>query len=99
MLTELERELLDALKEALMPVEMYRAYGWSDRARVIPKIKTATTRAEAKAKESQCDCGIPEHPVCDKPYNNDEHDNWCLNRVGDEECSHDRACHAGGPHD
>ncbi len=42
-------ELYAALESALMPVEMYHAYSWPDRAGVIPKIKAALAKARGEA--------------------------------------------------
>jgi len=39
-------ELAEALRAAEMPVLMYNAYGWTDRDRVIPKIKEALAKYE-----------------------------------------------------
>ena len=38
-------ELLAALQAAVQPLHLYRAYGWSDRARVIPKAEAAIALA------------------------------------------------------
>ncbi|CAB4157014.1 hypothetical protein UFOVP747_57 [uncultured Caudovirales phage] len=42
---EAAREMLAALRAAVRPLELYQAYGWSDRGRVIPKIRAAIARA------------------------------------------------------
>ncbi|HGP4249070.1 TPA: hypothetical protein ACLM19_005256 [Pseudomonas aeruginosa] len=40
-------ELLEGLKKALEPLEMYHAYGWPDRDGVIGQIKSAIAKATA----------------------------------------------------
>lgn len=51
--TELRRlhalngELLAMLKESVKPLHLYRAYGWSDRLRVIDRVEALVAKAEA----------------------------------------------------
>ena len=40
-------ELLAMLKESVKPLHLYRAYGWSDRLRVIDRVEALVARAEA----------------------------------------------------
>ncbi len=40
-------DLLEGLKKALEPLEMYHAYGWPDRDGVIGQIKSAIAKATA----------------------------------------------------
>jgi len=47
-LSAINAELLEALKSAKMPIEMYRAYGWSDRDGVIEKMTAAIAKAQGE---------------------------------------------------
>lgn len=90
-LTELETEMLEALKA------MSDAFidGSGPKMLAVIKARKAVARAEAKAKQPQCKCnpaetGASEHP-CEKPnYRFDHHNGaeYC------HTCDHDRACHS-----
>ena len=45
-LLAINAELVDALKAAKMPLDLYNAYGWPDRDGVRGKVKTALAKAE-----------------------------------------------------
>ena len=49
-LHSLNAELLEALKASIEPLVIYRAYGWSDRGRVINKAEAAIALATQEAK-------------------------------------------------
>lgn len=41
-------ELLEALESAIAPLELYKAYGWSDRNNVIGKAKASIAKAKGE---------------------------------------------------
>jgi hypothetical protein len=41
-----QMNLIDMAEEALRPLELYQAYGWADRDRVIPRLKRAIEAAK-----------------------------------------------------
>ena len=45
-LLKVNAELLEALEASICPLELYKAYGWPDRDRVISKAKAAIEKAK-----------------------------------------------------
>jgi hypothetical protein len=90
-LTELERELLTALKDA---------HPFINADSVRRRIGSAIARAEAKAKEPQCKCSLNAYADAMPPCTNYTQGGmgWCDTRIGEGFCAHDAACHSPSAH-